>query len=81
MIGLDMGVKHDATVAAICHAERVPGRRASPRRPRPDAGWTPLPARPVRLQVVEEWVEEATRRYNRARVRFDPCQALHLRKG
>ena len=32
----------------------------------------------MRLQVVEEWVEEAARRYNRARVRFDPYQALHL---
>ena len=78
VIGLDIGVKHDATVAAICHAEHVPGQE----HPRVVLDrmqvWTPSRLRPVRLQVVEEWVEEAARRYNRARVRFDPYQALHI---
>ena len=78
VIGLDIGVKHDATVAAICHAEHVPWAE----HPRVVLDrmqvWTPSRLRPVRLQVVEEWVEEAARRYNRARVRFDPYQALHI---
>lgn len=78
VIGVDIGVKHDATAVAICHAERVPGSE----HPRIVLDrmqvWTPARLRPVRLSVVEEWIAEYARRYNRARVRFDPSQALHM---
>lgn len=78
VIGLDIGLKHDSTVAAVCHAEPVPGAE----HPRVVLDrmhvWTPSRLRPVRLSVVETWVEEAARRYRGARVRFDPYQAVHL---
>lgn len=77
-VGLDVGLKHDATVAAVCHAERIPGVE----HPRIVLDrmqvWTGSRLRPVQLGVVEEWVEEAARRYGRARVRLDPWQAVHL---
>ncbi len=36
VIGLDVGLKHDATVAAVCHAEKVPGAEHPEDRSRPD---------------------------------------------
>lgn len=78
VIGLDIGLKHDSTVAAICHAEKIPGAE----HPRVVLDrmhvWAPKRLRSVQLSDVEVWVEEAARRYNRARVRFDPYQAVHL---
>lgn len=78
VVGVDVGVKHDRTVAAICHAERVPGAE----HPRVVLDklqvWTPTRLQPVKLSAVEEWIAEFARRYNRARVRFDPSQALHM---
>jgi hypothetical protein len=78
VIGLDVGIRRDSTVAAVCHAEKLAGAE----HPRVVVDrmqvWTPKRLRPVQLSQVEEWVEEAARRYNRARVRFDPWQAVHL---
>jgi phage FluMu gp28-like protein len=77
-VGLDIGLRHDATVAAVCHAETIPGA-AHPRIvvDRMQV-WRGSRLRPVQLSAVEEWVEEAARRYGQARVRFDPFQAVHL---
>ena len=78
VIGLDVGLTHDATVACIAHSESIPGAE-HPRVVLDRLGhWKGSRLRPVQLSVVEEWVEEAARRYNRARVRFDPYQAIHL---
>ena len=78
VVGVDIGVKHDRTVAAICHAEKVPGSQ----HPRVVLdrmmAWTPSRLNPVRLSAVEEWLEEFARRYNRARLLFDPSQGLHM---
>jgi hypothetical protein len=78
VLGLDVGVKRDRTVAAIAHAEKSDGTD----RPRVVLDrlqtWTPRRHRPVELRVVEEWILEAARRYNRARIRFDGWQAVHL---
>jgi hypothetical protein len=78
VVGVDIGVKSDRTVAAICHAEPHPGSEL----PRIVLDrmqvWTPSRLRHVRLTVVEEWVEEFSRRYNRARLVFDPSQGLQM---
>ena len=77
VIGLDIGLRHDATVAAVCHAERMGGEYPRVVLDRMER-WQGSRLRPVRLGTVEEWVTEASRRYNRARVRLDPWQGLHL---
>ena len=78
VIGVDIGVKHDATAVVIAHAEQIPGAE----HPRVVVDrlmtWTPARLRPVKLSVVEEWIEEYARRYNRAPVRFDPSQGIHM---
>jgi hypothetical protein len=75
VIGLDVGLKNDATVAAVCHAEKIPGAE-HPRIVLDRMGyWKGSRRRPVQLQEVETWVEEVARRYGRARVRFDPYQS------
>jgi hypothetical protein len=40
--------------------------------------WTPSRLRHVRLTAVEEWLEEFARRYQRARLVFDPSQGLQM---
>ena len=40
--------------------------------------WAGTRSNPVKLEDVEAWLFEAHRRYNRARVVFDPWQAQHL---
>ena len=69
--GLDLGLKNDRSVAAICHREGdevVLDRMAV---------WQGTPSHPVDLRLVEEWVTEAARRYN-AEVICDPWQATGL---
>lgn len=78
VLGLDVGLTSDATCAIVCHSEKIPGAQ-HPRVIVDRIGhWKGSRERPVQLSVVEEWVEEVSRRYNRARVRFDPYQAVHL---
>jgi phage terminase large subunit-like protein len=74
VIGLDVGLKHDRTVAAVCHLEHsmvVLDRMQT---------WQGSRARPVRLREVEEWLYEASRRYPGSIV-FDPWQAMQLSQG
>ena len=77
VIGIDIGVKHDASVAAICHAEPQPGAE----HPRIVLDrmqvWTPSRVRHVRLSTVAAWVEEYARRYH-AHCVFDPSQAVDM---
>jgi phage terminase large subunit-like protein len=76
LIGLDLGVKHDRSVAAVAHAEPVDGgvRVALDRM----QVWAGTRDRPVRLSDVGQWVTEASRRYGRARVVMDPWQGMAL---
>jgi phage terminase large subunit-like protein len=78
VIGLDIGLTSDATVATVCHAETITGSE----HPRVVVdriqAWKGSRVTPVQLSVVEEWVEEVSRRYGLARARFDPYQAIHL---
>ena len=75
-IGLDVGLRHDRTVAAVCHAEPIPGTdRRSVVLDRMEV-WQGSRLRSVQLRHVEEWLQETSVRYNRALVRFDPYQAI-----
>lgn len=71
--GVDLGLKKDSAVVAVCHAERE-GDVVRVMVDRVDA-FVPRKDRPVDLAVVEETVALVARRYNHARVMFDPHQA------
>jgi hypothetical protein len=70
LIALDLGLKRDRTVAAVCHRE---GSRVLLDRMEV---WQGSRLRPVRVESVESWILEAWRRYNRARVVLDPWQTV-----
>lgn len=82
VIGVDLGVKHDAAVAAVCHAERMldPELRQTGSRVILDRMemWRGSRAAPVRLQLVEEWLAQASAAYCGALVLTDPWQALGM---
>jgi hypothetical protein len=78
VIGLDVGLTADATVACVCHAEREEGHEHPTVVLDRMQVWHGSLKQPVQLQQVEDWIEEAASRYNRASVRFDPYQAVHL---
>jgi phage terminase large subunit-like protein len=72
VIGLDVGLKRDSTVACVAHLEggavfldRI-------------AVWSGTRLRPVKLGDVEAWLTKATRDYNRAKIVLDPWQAAQL---
>jgi len=72
VIGLDIGLKHDRTVATVCHMEDktvVVDRQET---------WQGTRDNPVRLEDVEAWLYETVRAYSRAEVVCDPWQAAHL---
>jgi phage terminase large subunit-like protein len=83
-IGLDLGIRSDATAAAILHAE--PLSRHEHARGDVTIGvrvvldrlqvWQGTRAAPVSLTEVEDWIVHASRLYEHARVRFDPWQML-----
>lgn len=69
VIGLDIGLKNDATVASVCHAEDdvvVLDRQAV---------WQPTRDEPVQLDHVEAWLLQASRKYFNALVIYDPWNA------
>jgi phage terminase large subunit-like protein len=72
VIGLDIGLKHDRTAAAVCHrqADVVALDRMEV--------WAGTRANPVELRVVEEWLVEAARRYNGAELVIDPWQGIGM---
>lgn len=86
VIGVDVGVKNDRTVVAVCHTEA--DRHTWTGAERQEIGrrvvldrmgvWAGSRLRPVNLDDVEEWVETASRSYNRAEVVFDPYQAVGM---
>ncbi len=81
VIGVDLGITNDRTVAAVMHAERLPsedGHEVVQRvlLDRMEV-WTPTRGHPVDLTAVEEWIELAARQY-RAHVVVDPYQAVAM---
>jgi hypothetical protein len=85
VIGLDLGLKHDRTVVAVCHAEHphsaihTPGSGLALPRIVLDRlhVLTGTPARPVQLADVEAVAHQAATDY-RAPIRLDPWQAVGL---
>ena len=73
--GVDLGLKSDRTVAAVCHPERSDGG-ATVHLDRM-AVWQGTPARPVDLTEVETWLAESARTYGAALV-FDPWQSVGM---
>ena len=75
VIGLDIGLKRDRTVATVCHMEddKVVLDRQQV--------WAGSRDNPVQLEEVQAWLLQASKSYNRARVRFDPWQAALLSQG
>ena len=72
VIGLDIGLTSDRTVAAVCHqdGERIVLDRMEV--------WAGTRQRPVRLEEVEVWLLQAHHSYNRAQVVMDPWQAVAM---
>lgn len=72
LIGLDLGLKRDRTVAVVAHRE---GNRVTLDR---IEVWQGTRLRPVSLEAVESWIVEASKRYGNARVALDPWQGVGL---
>lgn len=85
VMGVDLGIKNDATVAAVCHVETVDRgyldgeQLSSVQRVVLDRmmRWKPSRLRPVNLTDVEDWCAEAVRSFG-CPIVFDPYQAVHL---
>lgn len=80
VISLDVGLKRDRTVAAICHASPRAESNGAAVTVTLDrmAVWQGNRADPVQLNAVEAWIAQASRDYNHARVVADPYQAAQL---
>lgn len=82
IIGLDVGLKRDRTVAAVCHSEALvnPEHGTVGQRVVLDRMhvWAGTRDAPVLLDAVEEWLAQASALYNGARVAIDPWQAIGL---
>jgi phage terminase large subunit-like protein len=76
VIGVDLGIKSDRTVAAVCHGERD-GAEVRVVLDRMEV-WAGTKAKPVNLGVVEDWLREAARRYHRAELVVDPWQSIGM---
>ena len=91
VIGVDVGLKKDRTVACVCHIERSDG---SPVLNRANGDgeimqgvrvvldriqvWAGTSDRPVRLSDVEAWLSQAVGSYNQARITINPWQAVGM---
>lgn len=89
VVGVDLGIKRDRTVAAVCHAEpTLRPREGENAIGNDETGttivldrmelWQGSSEHPVQLDAVEEWVAQAARTYYPARVIFDPWQAVGM---
>ena len=72
VIGLDLGLKRDATVAAVCHSEYgvIDLDRLQV--------WQGSSVQPVTIADVGGWFAHAARTYNGSQVIVDPWQAVGL---
>jgi phage terminase large subunit-like protein len=76
VIGLDLGLVRDSTVASVCHLETV-DESTCVVLDRQET-WTGSRSNPVRIEDVEGWLVRAVRSYNRATLVADPWQTQHL---
>lgn len=77
LITLDVGLVHDRTVAAVTHREASDPARPVVVLDRLEV-WAGSRSHPVQLGVIRSWVQEASRVYNGAVLRYDPFQAVGL---
>ena len=82
VIGLDLDIRDDRTVAAVYHAERTSDSEDMTTGvkvvlDRMEA-WGGTRERQVKLSDVEDWIGEAASYYYAANVRLDPRQAIGL---
>jgi phage FluMu gp28-like protein len=78
VIGLDIGLKADATIATVCHREPLPDSETGVVVLDRLAVWRGTRQRPVKLGDVEAWLEQAAREYRGATIVADPWQAVGL---
>ena len=93
VVGVDVGLRRDRTVACVCHAERLDGRPLSASGGMstdadPLRGirvvldriqvWAGSTDNSVRLSDVEAWLSQAVDAYNHARIVIDPWQAVGM---
>lgn len=79
VIGVDLGVKRDRTVVAVCHAEPLDdGRQGRVTVLDRMQVWQGSRLHPVPLGQVEEWIFLASQRYGGASVVCDPWQAMGM---
>jgi len=79
-VGVDVGVKHDRTVGAVCHLEPLgtsEGRGLKVVLDRMNV-WRGSPRAPVQLNEVEEWIAQAAITFGGAPVSIDPWQAVGM---
>ncbi len=78
-IGVDIGLKHDRTVAAVCSMEeRRAGEPGVPVSLERMGVWQGTKANPVDLDDVEAWLVTACEEFGHPQVRVDPYQAAQL---
>ncbi len=77
-IGVDLGLRHDRTCIAVCHAEPVASSRARKIVLDRMIVFEGSKADEVRLAEVEAALVQAWRHYHRPKVRLDPWQAIGL---
>jgi phage terminase large subunit-like protein len=75
-IGVDVGIRRDRTVAAVCHGE-AEGDRVRVALDRMQV-WAGSRESPVRLSDVEGWLIQAAETFHHARIVVDPWQAIGL---
>ncbi len=82
LMALDVGVRHDRTVAVICHGEIARGEAGEPAGTRVVLdrmqSWQGDREHPLDFSGVEQWLLTAHKRYHAPPLVFDPWQALNL---
>jgi len=87
VVAVDLGIKRDASVAVVAHAENVTTVPPGEVEARTVAArvvldrievWRGSRERPVELRVVEAWIREASAAYLHAQVVLDPWQGIGL---
>ena len=86
VVGVDLGINRDRTAATVCHLEPVEERWEGVESyeqgqrvvlDRLDV-WAGSRGDPVKLDAVEEWLDQAVASFNGAQVVVDPWQAVGL---
>lgn len=82
VVCVDLGLKNDRSVAVVAHSVPVGPESGAARTVVVDRleRWKGSRLRPVRIQAVEEWLEQASRQYHHAPIHLDPWQAAGVQQ-